>query len=129
MTEAQKTDQYGPVVARLESASKPGKEYEVRFKDEAWSCQCSSWRFRKTCRHVEYCRDMGITSPDLEDALEATLLKALRPGGACSRFVGEVTSLKDYVRAIAAVVRSVATVRPEATKQTQGGIRKIILDD
>ena len=54
MTPAQLLEKYGPVVGQFNSKSKPDTVYEVRCKDGSHSCQCPAWRFRRTCRHVDY---------------------------------------------------------------------------
>jgi len=56
MTEAEKADRYGPVVAVNESSSRPGKFYEVRRnpKTGELTCNCRGWAMRKTCCHVKH---------------------------------------------------------------------------
>jgi len=56
MTPEQLTAKYGPVVGQFNSKSKPETLYEVRCKDGAHTCQCPAWRFRRTCRHVDYAK-------------------------------------------------------------------------
>ncbi len=34
------------------ASSKPGKFYEVSFRNGVWNCQCSGFGFRRDCRHV-----------------------------------------------------------------------------
>ena len=54
MTEDEKKEKYGPVVARFESASSPGTLYEVRQrKDGNYTCNCRGWATRKHCKHCE----------------------------------------------------------------------------
>lgn len=64
MTEQQIIDKYGPVVATVSSKSSPGKSYQVRLLDGAWSCGCAGWKFRRECRHIQYCVANGITNED-----------------------------------------------------------------
>jgi hypothetical protein len=37
---------------RIPSATVPGREYVVSFRDDRWECQCAGYTYRKTCRHI-----------------------------------------------------------------------------
>lgn len=68
MTEADKIERYGPVVARVNSSRDLKKVYEVRFRDGRYSCNCKGWIFSKDCRHTKHCQAERITTEALEQA-------------------------------------------------------------
>lgn len=134
MTDQQKESQYGPVVARLSSKSDPDKIYEVRYRDGRHSCQCNAWRFRKTCRHVNYCAELKLTVPPLEtDDLEKAIEAAFE-SGACRSLADLRCPARKLAATLATVLRPMMTLakvgrgttaaKPESVK-----IRAIILDD
>lgn len=84
MTADKKEEIYGPVVATLESASSPGRQYEVRiYRNEAYSCNCAGWRFRRSCKHTDYCKQaqIGFVRDPVLEALRAAILESGVIGG------------------------------------------------
>src|SRR5271157_647886 len=60
MTENQKTEKYGPVIARMNSTRDTSKVYEVRLLNGHYSCTCKGWIFNKKCRHTIYAEENGL---------------------------------------------------------------------
>ena len=52
MTEAERVQRYGELVARYRSTKNRSVYYEVRRKSDSLTCSCPGWRFRRSCRHI-----------------------------------------------------------------------------
>lgn len=52
MTDIDKDQRYGLVIARCRSTRYPAKIYEIRKKGSAYSCNCRGWAIRKDCKHT-----------------------------------------------------------------------------
>jgi hypothetical protein len=140
MTEDEKVNRYGPIVALVESRSE-NKTYEVRHRDGSFACQCRGWQFRKKCHHVDSLN--GWTPPTVHvasgrhparfqqapvDRFALAVLGAARDAGLGSLTAPDVARLTSSLRAGLSAAGlycdpAVAVAPPETH-----GIRRILLD-
>jgi hypothetical protein len=141
MTDVQKFSRYGPVVGRFNSVHDPDHIWEVREKTDAdgtvsHSCNCLGWRFRKTCKHVQFVEQskampVATTVPvvkplSLEEQLADLVLAEIK-----AQNVGEIRDR------IVAVIRkfhrtSMVFLQPKSEPIQNvflGGVRLITLED
>ncbi len=66
MTEADKIQKYGPIVAKVNSNSDPDKIWDVRMRGGVYNCGCKGWIFSKesprSCRHTRAAQGKGPIS-------------------------------------------------------------------
>ena len=135
MTEPQKVDKYGPIVARFNSTRDEKTIYEVRFRDGKYHCQCKGWIFHKECRHTRHCERNGTEEPaskvDVHLQFERFVIDHLLKEGR----VNATPAAKERMAAcLAQYIEDWKAETPDkkpAAKQVVklGGVRLITLDD
>lgn len=106
MTPGDLDNKYGPVVAEVASSSDPRRSYQVRCKDGGvFSCTCAGFKFRRTCRHIDYCKEKNIRVAEVVDplvkAIESAFTKflAMHPRDRYGRQWLECKNqIADYIR-------------------------------
>lgn len=134
MTELQVENLFGPVVAEVASSSNPKKSYQVRMKNGAWSCACAGWKFRRTCRHIDYCKENGIATPEKRDPLVDAIKDAFDLYMGPLLNFGKAGMIWKQARFdIAAMIREKCSLEPledsKAERLPPGATRVIILPD
>lgn len=134
MTEDEKLERYGPVVAEVASSRDPSKKYQVRCSMlcgvPVYFCQCPGWAYRKSCKHVDACKRNGVTSPKAkEDPLVEAIEGAFSANGVelvgyfgIGWWMSKRAKVADYIRNTLDLAEPVEEVPP-----TERPIRVITL--